>query len=225
MKFKPNGDWVHLPITFANIPFCEALEWWDPRYETRVSLSTVQVRWPYRLKTDHKKVVIILNMTSSYTYSTYIYISHTSPLYFIYLCEMCPISLSVCLKTCAWDPPGSTPQPRMRRCRVPSSATKLDLLEMSWRFPKSWGVPQSSSILVGISIRNLLLRFVLVKFSIMNHPFWGTPISGNPHMLHVFACPLPVDSVHLEVPYVARPIRLVLAVKWLSCCGLKSCAA
>ena len=31
-----------------------------------------------------------------------------------------------------------------------------------------WGYPQSSSI--------------LVRFSIRNHPFWGSPIYGNPHM-------------------------------------------
>ena len=31
------GDWVHLPITFENMAFCRALEWWDQRYKTRVS--------------------------------------------------------------------------------------------------------------------------------------------------------------------------------------------
>ena len=34
-----------------------------------------------------------------------------------------------------------------------------------WRFPESWGYPQSSSVLVGCSIKN--------------HPFWGTLILGN----------------------------------------------
>ena len=39
-----------------------------------------------------------------------------------------------------------------------------------WGFP--WGYLQSSSILVGCSIRN--------------HPFWGTPISGNPILRPLF---------------------------------------
>ena len=35
-------------------------------------------------------------------------------------------------------------------------------------FPKIVGFPTKSSILIG--------------FSIINHPFWGTPICGNTHM-------------------------------------------
>ena len=34
-----------------------------------------------------------------------------------------------------------------------------------WMFPKIVGVPSKSSI--------------LIRFSIINHPFWGTPILGN----------------------------------------------
>ena len=37
-----------------------------------------------------------------------------------------------------------------------------------WMFPKIGGFPPESSILVG--------------FSIINHPFWGTPIFGNTHV-------------------------------------------
>jgi len=36
-----------------------------------------------------------------------------------------------------------------------------------WVFPKIVGFPPKSSILIG--------------FSIINHPFWGTPIFGNTH--------------------------------------------
>ena len=38
-----------------------------------------------------------------------------------------------------------------------------------WVFPKMVGFPPKSSILIGISI--------------INHPFWGTPIFGNTHMI------------------------------------------
>ena len=37
-----------------------------------------------------------------------------------------------------------------------------------WGFPKMVGFPPKSSILMG--------------FSIINHPFWGTPIFGNTHV-------------------------------------------
>ena len=37
---------------------------------------------------------------------------------------------------------------------------------MIWRFPKSWGYPQSSSVSMG--------------FSMINHLFWGTPMYGSP---------------------------------------------
>ena len=38
-----------------------------------------------------------------------------------------------------------------------------------WVFPKIRGTPKSS---------------ILIGFSIINHPFWGTPIFGNTHMFH-----------------------------------------
>ena len=40
-----------------------------------------------------------------------------------------------------------------------------------WVFPKI-GVPPKSSILIG--------------FSIINHPFWGTPFFGNTHMIQIW---------------------------------------
>ena len=41
-----------------------------------------------------------------------------------------------------------------------------------WVFPKIVGFPPKSSIFIG--------------FSIVNHPFWGTPIFGNTHMLVLY---------------------------------------
>jgi len=41
-------------------------------------------------------------------------------------------------------------------------------LKLIWVFPKIVGFPPKSSILIG--------------FSIINHPFWGIPISGNTHI-------------------------------------------
>ena len=35
-----------------------------------------------------------------------------------------------------------------------------------WMFPKNWCTPKSS---------------ILIGFSIINHPFWGTTIFGNAH--------------------------------------------
>ena len=40
-----------------------------------------------------------------------------------------------------------------------------------WMFPKIVGFPPKSSILIG--------------FSIINHPFWGTPIFGNTHVIAI----------------------------------------
>ena len=39
--------------------------------------------------------------------------------------------------------------------------------EAIWVFPKNRGTPKSS---------------ILIGFSIINHPFWGTPIFGNTHL-------------------------------------------
>ena len=46
---------------------------------------------------------------------------------------------------------------------------KLLEIILTWVCPKIGGFPPKSSILIG--------------FSIINHPFWGTPIVGNPHMI------------------------------------------
>ena len=46
------------------------------------------------------------------------------------------------------------------------------LAQDTWVFPKIGGKPPKSSILIG--------------FSIINHPFWGTPIFGN---IHITLCP------------------------------------
>ena len=44
-------------------------------------------------------------------------------------------------------------------------ALSLKKSRNKWMFPKIVGFPPKSSILIG--------------FSILNHPFWGTPIFGN----------------------------------------------
>ena len=41
-------------------------------------------------------------------------------------------------------------------------------VKIMWVFPKMVGFPKSS---------------ILVGFSIINHPFWGTTILGNPHVV------------------------------------------
>ena len=41
-----------------------------------------------------------------------------------------------------------------------------NILAPKWRFPKNLGTPKSS---------------ILMRFSIVNHQFWGSPILGNPH--------------------------------------------
>ena len=41
------------------------------------------------------------------------------------------------------------------------------LVVVTWVFPKIGGTPKSS---------------ILIGFSIINHPFWDTPIFGNTHM-------------------------------------------
>ena len=48
------------------------------------------------------------------------------------------------------------------------TARFLSWLAGIWVFPKIMGKPPKSSILVGVSI--------------INHPFWGTPIFGNTHI-------------------------------------------
>ena len=60
-----------------------------------------------------------------------------------------------------------------------------------WGFPKI-GVPPKSSILMGCSIRN--------------HPFWGSPICGNPHVFPCFRgvlCRHHVDMEKSHLPSVA----------------------
>ena len=56
----------------------------------------------------------------------------------------------------------------------------IRLLLSIWVFPKI-GVPPKSSILIG--------------FSIINHPFWGTTIFGNIHMVHA-----PQQVLSVSVP-------------------------
>ena len=52
-------------------------------------------------------------------------------------------------------------------CCLNTSTSNKDVISI-WVFPKIAGFPPKSSILIG--------------FSIINHPFWGTPIFGNTHI-------------------------------------------
>ena len=58
----------------------------------------------------------------------------------------------------------------------------------TWVFPKNGGTPKSS---------------VLIGFSIINHPFWGTPIFGNTHLV-------------IWMAFVCRQVVVLLAEKNVS---------
>ena len=63
-------------------------------------------------------------------------------------------------------------QTLMLKSMVSECAFRFRLVSHSstiWMFPKIVGFPPKSSILIG--------------FSIINHPFWGTPILGNTHIM------------------------------------------
>ena len=89
-----------------------------------------------------------------------------------------------------------------------------------WVFPKNRGGPPKSSILIG--------------FSIINHPFWGTPIFGNIHVWlrfidlkenrMLFSCHIVGCLLHLRVPsgwtHISKPFPKS-AGTW--CAAQKSC--
>ena len=56
----------------------------------------------------------------------------------------------------------------LRKLWEPASEGLSDRVLPRWVFSKNMGKPPKSSILIG--------------FSIINHPFWDTPILGNTHM-------------------------------------------
>ena len=60
-----------------------------------------------------------------------------------------------------------------------------------WMFPKNSGTPKSS---------------ILIGFSILNHPFWGTPIFGNTHIgkSWVPCCRLNFSELHISQPHQTR---------------------
>ena len=120
---------------------------------------------------------------------------------------------TVCLITCSWDPQNHpVTRPATSDQDVPVTSAVLSTLAMmsphpsgdigyiGWRFPQCICGPPNHGW------RDL---------SILNHPFMGMfpPFMGvSPHVACVclcIACPLPMHSVLLEVPYVARPIRPV----------------
>ena len=58
----------------------------------------------------------------------------------------------------------------LRIWRATVASLWLELAHLKGMFPKIVGLPSKSSILIG--------------FSIINHPFWGTPIFGNTQICH-----------------------------------------
>ena len=51
----------------------------------------------------------------------------------------------------------------------------------------------------GSIARGIPKSFMLIRFSLINRPFWGTPIDGNPHIFpHLSILCLPCHSAHLH---------------------------
>ena len=65
----------------------------------------------------------------------------------------------------------------------------------------------------------------LIGFSIINHPFWGTPIFGNTHILQasqpIFGCV--GHRVSCIVGFMAHPIVLWMALRYQRCLGVGVC--
>ena len=80
---------------------------------------------------------------------------------------------------CPWNPPWFSPD----SCSMTMTRGRIYI----WIFPKIVGFPPKSSILIG--------------FSILNHPFGGTPIFGNTHIWQ-----------WIEFPYLPRVV--VWPKKW-----------
>ena len=43
---------------------------------------------------------------------------------------------------------------------------------------------------------------ILIGFSIINHPFWGTPIFGNTHIIYIYISYVP----HVSIPRLPCPL-------------------
>ena len=78
-----------------------------------------------------------------------------------------------------------------RNDRKTCQKCQSNYLKKIWMFPKIGGFPPKSSILIGLSI--------------VNHPFWGTPIFGNTHIVtrrmvhheHVESSPSPTEGFEI----------------------------
>ena len=61
---------------------------------------------------------------------------------------------------------------------------------------------------------------ILIGFSIMNHPFWGTPIFGNTHMFSCVSTPLQYPLLFLHgaqgTAFFGLPTRLLPGCNWRS---------
>ena len=96
-------------------------------------------------------------------------------------------------------------------------------LEAPWDRPK-WSVlqPYQPQQPMGVSENGGTPKSsILIGFSILNHPFWGTPIFGNTHMAYMVSpcfTDLHYSLKWLAGDYMARGASLLLCrVSW---CGL-----
>ena len=79
-----------------------------------------------------------------------------------------------------------------------NKATSFSLYSAIWMFPKNSGTPKSS---------------ILIGFSIINHPFWGTTIFGNTYLgpwnislnliLHYWILQPPPKKIRLAVGWIS----------------------
>ena len=76
---------------------------------------------------------------------------------------------SACVLPCLWNWSRQVLLKILESPKKPFEEKEKKKKKKIWVFPKIVGFPPKSSILTG--------------FSIINHPFWGTPIFGNTYML------------------------------------------
>ena len=76
-----------------------------------------------------------------------------------------------------------------------------------------WILKLRNGDVLEISMANFIWRFpemvIFIGFSIMNHPFGGTTIYGNPHMLNIGLLGSSSDIVGSFTPVISGPILLI----------------
>ena len=92
-----------------------------------------------------------------------------------------------------------------RHSRYPESPEKEAHIRIKiWVFPKYNGTPKSS---------------ILIGFSIINHPFWGTLIFGNTHMYIIF----PWICCRNQLKNVTIPFKHSWLGLWRRCWWRNTC--